>query len=82
MRVAPRTDGLALREAVLIRHERSVEAAGAQGVLPAVRFFSTIVPDDERLCEGFLAGFRLTSAAADVVFCPQSGRRCISRHTR
>lgn len=58
----------ALREAVLVRHDRSVGAAAAQGVLPTARFFSGIIPDDQRLREALFADFRLTSATADIVF--------------
>lgn len=58
----------ALREAVLARRERSITAAAARGILPAARFFSSIVSDDQRLREGFFADFRLTSATADLVF--------------
>lgn len=58
----------ALREAVLVRRERSVGAAAARGILPASRFYSAIVPDDQRPREGFFADFRLASASADLVF--------------
>lgn len=58
----------ALREAVLVRRQRSVGAAAAQGILPASLFYSAVVPDDLRLREAFFAEFRLFAAPADLVF--------------
>jgi hypothetical protein len=58
----------ALRDAVLTRGERSVKAAAGQGILPAARFISPLVPDDQRQRAEWAADVRLASATADLIF--------------